>query len=723
MDARSQTRWTVPPIGGSSGDDCRNWRPIHAGEAFIDGWDPYRTVLARAGFFRLAQETASVAANIASGRRAGTKPLTKPQLAAFFTTCPSRLALEASLGHTAYVEYSAGCGPNPLEQQWSRDFVEHYIEKAWCGHPPRLDLVYEFARLACWSVHSRLLLRELALHPSLRCVDAYRALLALQVHLPPRSTEELLTASVLLADYVLPLLDECHLGMGGLVQAQYEAMRPIVRHFEHQMKDCASFSLAKTGANYVAALVAKVSPLLPRRVLPARRQRPGPTSLAEALRYMHSDPAAVPLPRPGEITEGLAGTPDERPLLDRDLPPMDEPGNSLSARSSPARAALEKVMDALSPAPEHEDAELTVSPSAAVPKFLEVLEDILPSANDGRNPAQACRPDVVERQLLEHPFTRSKLEGEPTSVEWVAVEGWTDGKPPEVQVTSEVAVPPDDSTAWDQLCLSAEPITRRVNARLFEEKRWRSDWRTRATSGPLEPGRLPLLGLSDCICRRMTTSEQDPDRGERSVVLFAVDVSGSMGKNLLSMARLLLCAFGMSLLGRPNHQILAAAYGCRPTTRAERNVCIRWLYHPELTPARTPLEGLQAITLLDESQQGTNLDVPSLACMIKQAACHAGRATLFVVQITDCRFNHCMGGDSGQEEVVRFLKLIRSQIRCGYDHTLIAVGENRGYRLEGTDRILPLPRQGLGDIAKVADRVADFVADALKGRSTARRKS
>ncbi len=722
MSTSSMTRWTCPRILGPGDDDCRtSWRPIHAGEAFIDGWDPYRTALARAEFYRLAHETATAAANIAAGHRAGTKPQTKPQIAAFYTSCPSRLALEAAIGHTAYVEYSTACGPNPLEKYWSRDLVSLQIQESWTGPPPCFDTVFAFVKQCCAGVHSRLLLQELALHPSLRSIDSYRALMALQVRLPPRSTQELLTAAVLLGDYTLALLDESWGRMGGLLRRQYGAMKPVVLDFERQLQDAPRFTMSKLGVNYVAALLAGVGPFLPRRVLLAGLPKAPPRTLAQAMKMIGRDPAAAPLPSPSAISDGLADSPAEEQMLERELAPLDAPGNSLVAGAASAGETMEKAAEALSSPGSGTAA--TGSSQPAVPKFLEVLEGILPSANDGRNPSQSRRPDVVERMLLDLPFSSSKLEGEPSAVDWVLMQGWGDGKSPEVRVNWEVAVPPGDTAAWDQLCLTAAPVTRLLNARLFEEKRWRSDWRTRATSGPLDPGRLPLLGLSDCICRRLSISDQDPDRGQRSVVLVAVDVSGSMGRELLDMARLLLCAFGLSLLGRPRHALFAAVYGCRSTAeRFDRSACVRWLYHPVLTPAHSPLKGLQAVTLLDESQQGTNLDVPSLAYMTSQAADHAGRGTLFVVQITDCQFNTSMGGKSGKEEMVRFLKIVRSQLPCKYDHTLVAVGESDDYALEGADRLLTLPREGLGDITVVATRVADFVADALKSRPAGRRR-
>ena len=205
------------------------WRPPSPGDAAKAHYDTHDRRTAQRLIHRLATKAQRVAVKLAGGdvdapRRAAL------QLAALYCeNYPSRVAAQAAVGHTAFLEYRSHAGETSLGAG-----VKLYLENPAILNDLDVDpTVYKQA--AKWTsdaVHARLLFEEMRREPNLESVETFRLFSAAQQSVHFGSLPEITRAAVLYGD-VLPAVRE--LGLHPFSEAILDDLVGVSETYLHHL--------------------------------------------------------------------------------------------------------------------------------------------------------------------------------------------------------------------------------------------------------------------------------------------------------------------------------------------------------------------------------------------------------------------------------------------------------------------------------------------------------
>jgi len=678
-------------------------------------------------YYDAVRRAQAVAAGLATGEKVDLSAdmVAEPQLTPLYSDFPLRIGGWAAIGLTAYLEYEARISTRALKARFDNSRHTKFYAELAASHKPDFNSFAALVDFVVQYVQVRLILLSLGRQEGLASVEIYRAFLCANTPCPPTSTQELLNLMILMGDLAAPLIKEAEADMHPLLAAQSRAVFDIVEHFEGQFAAKPEDEHLSLAQQYVEQVVSAIFPLLPlprpeRQIAPRRR----PTSIDRSSRFADLLPADFDLP------ERFAPQPPEMDfdeLLEMPVAPLDSPAPPPVVPGTESQHKVDDVLSKLVEAAEstgNQGAPSVDRQQTAVQKLAEELRAILPAANDEQNVLEDPRPDRIQGLTAANPFEEGAIKGLPQGVE--DIEAILGGRDADAggRVYSEILVPPADQTKYRQLKREAAPIIAKLRKLIYPNRAEHMERIRRCTSGPFDPQRMSLFEISDCIRRRhRPVVEHDDSTRRPAVVMVACDASASMNKAQIHMLKVMLTAFAESLKGNRGVKLLAGAYHTGSIGEMVSGPLVRWLYHPQKTPAQSPAGAARAISAMADSGDGVNYDSISLTYMLEEAMSLARGGSCYVINLTDCRWNACSEGRDGTEEMKDFIKAAKELDDLKVHYTIVALGRGGDYEMAGVDKVINVPSAELKKYADVASRIAVYVAESIKERKAYRKTS
>lgn len=679
-----------------------DWAGASPADAFRSNLDYDLKRLGQRLFYQLLKQIQlSVARQVDPAAEAHSAPKVKPQLGPVYTTYPTVLAVQASFGLTAYLEYQ--------ERVKEKILLAHMAEylKNPAGHDQvRVDpeTYRGVAQIVAETVQVRLLLEDLSRLPMAASVETYRLFLASQQPLRFDSLQEIIRCVILFGD-VLPDWSGMHLHLltrfilGDATEASAPFFAKLAQTKSHQM--------LPLGVDWVKAVCSSLVRYLPK---PEDRKADKPQG------------SSGPSPVPGSAGPGFASEqigearpkqlPDYIPPLNGQRPPsLFEDQNPLAQFAQ--NASLGRRPAGSRPA-DKAKSEADKEPDPFVELLTEFAKTVDQAAGQAQN-FEDMRSDLVEQASRFSGFKESPIQGNPTDGHSVSVD--VGGKENATGEIFDRAIgPADDLFAHETLENEARPLTEELLRTLFPNAVSIPETERLRTSGTLDPARLPVAEVRSAVFRRYASVLQ-PDKRGQPVFALICDFSGSMGAERIRMLKNLSFAW-LKATVRRNIQVLAAVYNYTAIRHGISGPLVQWLFHPRKTPATGRKEATRALLSLPDAGSGGQSDALSIAFVMSEAAALARGRNIYMVLITDCGWCNSFNiGKSAKDEVIGYFQSASVEFGDRLHTTLVALDVTGETGFESVlDKVIPVSSAELKDPAAVAVKIGTYVAACMKER-------
>ncbi|MEW6386507.1 MAG: hypothetical protein AB1491_03210 [Thermodesulfobacteriota bacterium] len=683
------TAWQPQPYAGSYSTGYRrrrtktDWAGITLADAFKSHrLDYFLRLQAQRLFYQAVRKVQKgVAALTGAQVETGFEPKVKPQLGPCYTSYPAPLAAYAAIGLTGFLEFEARVSDQILFAH-----LEDYLENPAKHDKVRVDHeVYEkMAKIVCWHVQTRLLLEDLWRHPPAFTIELYRLFAASQLG-ALRSVPDILKAVILFGD-LLPDWPEGKL-------------HPLTRHLLTDLSEtCAPFlsrlphtqdhKLLALGMDWVRAVCRCLAPYLP-----------DPESETERLK----EPPSL---RGRQGGKHSFSPEEEETELSEDIPPLLGP-HPPSLFDTGDFKDLVKYLVTIWPktvqSREDEDLQMLV-------EFARAVEAAAGQSREWED----MRFDLVEL-FLKNIFQEGPIKGNPISGQEVCLRLGSE----EVgrgEIFDEPLELSDDLPACERLRQESYPITAALRRNLYPSLEEMPETERLRSSGSLDPARLPQADFSEAIFKRYRIRDRADPRG-RAVILIACDGSASLSDEEMKMVKILAAAW-LNATMRSDIQVLAGLYTSGRVREGVSGPVVRWIFHPRKTPALSRVEAFRALASVPDEGRGAQSDALSLAFMLKEARRLARGKMVYLIVISDCKFNKSFhSGLSGTEEVHAFFQQAYAELSGKLHTTLVALGVSGETGLESLlDKVIPVSDEELTDYQAVAGRISAYVSSCLRER-------
>ena len=677
----------------------RQWKPLGLAAAFNHNLDYTSRMASQRLFYKQVKKAQKLVAKLAGHAvNSDFNTRVKPQLGPCYTTYPAALAAYAAIGQTAYLEFHARVQGNILFAR-----LKEYLANPAAVDNVNVDpLTYSVVAqtVSTW-IHARLLLEDLSRLHSLSAVELYRLFCSTQENLKFYSLPEIIRAAILYGD-VFPDWNE--LDLHPMTKSILQDITSISALFFRRLSVLDSSSLLELGCHWVKAVNKTLAKYLPGPRNTEEHSQPsvkgqGPatgTTDKQEQRFSNNAPQAA---KPDHI-EPLNGP--RSPLLQEPATAKDYIRSALKQESATPDASSQKeVADAPGPDPVQETIE----------KFSNAVE----SAGNQAKSWEDVRSDIVENSMRSNPFHASPIEGSP--VEGSEVTIGLGGK----EMVGEIHDGPvdlsDDIIAGEKLREEAHSLTQAFRKNLYPNLQQDVFAEQFTTSGSLDPHRLALADFASTIFRRYRTRELADLRGA-PVLAIACDGSGSLNANQMKMLKLL-CTSYLESTATSDIKVITGLYTSGRTPRGGGGPIVRWIYHPQKTYAFTRKEAIQAVASLPESGDGVQADALSLAYILESAKKIAMQNMIYLVVISDTKWNRSFNTpQTGQEEVREFFEHSYKELQGKINTTLVALGVSGNTGFEDLlDYVIMVTNQELRDSHAMARKVGMHVAECMRKRN------
>jgi hypothetical protein len=673
-----------------------DWAGVGIGDAFKRNLDFYPRMAAQRIFYDRVRQVQKAAARLAGTTESSFVPEVKPQISPCYTSYPASLAAHAAVGLTGFLEFQFRSPENVLFVR-----LREYLE-----NPASMDRVQaepeSYRKLAVTVAHSvqtRLLLEDLSRSQAMASVELYRLFLASQQTMRFSSVPEIINAVVLYGD-VLPDWKplELHPLTRCLLRDLTDASRPFFERISHVRGQ----EMIQLGRDWVKTLCYCLALYLPEhKQQPAQPERPvepePPGFLrklldrAERFRFADQEPAPPP---DGRI-----------PPLDGPNPPalFEQPRAWEQIASSLLRSILGQSD---LPAPN------TAGLSETQLKVLHDLAAAVDHASGQQADWEDMRADLVEQTLRATPFREGPIQGNPTDGHAVSVR-FGEGLVEKGEVFDRAIELSDDVAAYERLLAESQPIAETLRRTLYPNLEDVPVTERLRSSGSLDPARLATASFSQAVFKRQRVQSQADRRG-RPVVLIACDGSGSLSEQQMNLTKALAAAW-LESTARTDVRLLAGLYHSGLIRPGLSGPLVQWMYHPRKTQSISRREAARALVALPRSGTGVQSDALSLAFMLEEAKQIANGRMIYMILISDCKWNRSFSGvKSGDEEVRALFESAYRELDGKLHTTLVALGGTEETNLEGLlDKVLTVSDNDLGDYAAVAGQIGAYVASCM----------
>jgi hypothetical protein len=145
---------------------------------------------------------------------------------------------------------------------------------------------------------------------------------------------------------------------------------------------------------------------------------------------------------------------------------------------------------------------------------------------------------------------------------------------------------------------------------------------------------------------------------------------------------------------------------------------VQWICHPRKIPSTTRADAARAVVALPDTGTGIQSDALSVAFMLDEARSLARGRMVYLIVISDCKWNRSFDtGQEGQEEVYNLFLSAYDKCADKLHTTLVALGveDKTGFE-DLLDKVITVPDSKLSDSATVAEEIAVYVASCMRER-------
>jgi len=684
---------------------CKSdWAGLTVGDAFKTNLDYYVRLPAQRLFYRMMTKIQREAAALAGASvQSGFEPKVKPQLGPCYTNYPSTLAAHAALGLSSFLEFEAQSGEDLLVSKMASYLADPAAAE---GVRVNREIFRSLAQAVARAVQTRILLEDLARRDPMSSIEIYRLFACSQQDLNFSSVPRIIRAVVLYGD-LLP--DWNTIELHPMTKSILHNLTSVSSVFFHELTKAGSDQFLSLGANWVRRLCRVLAKYL------SDPEEDSKTVQEEGIR--RSDPSGDEFRR----RQFKFGDKEEKAPLSDDIAPLKKPRppSLLDPAPSPApdldqirkllKEALDRMQNAggtLGESPPSQDEEI----EKIVKEFVETVS----TAGGQSSQWEDMRSDLVEQALRVSDFAAGPIEGDPTQGHEVKV------KYGENQGGGEVFERPEplseDHPAYQKLLQRARPITEQLRRTLYPNIEPVTVVHRFCASGSLDPAKLPVAAVQSAIWKRHRVQRRLDKRG-RPLLVIACDGSGSLNSRQMDILKIL-CAAWLNATSRTGIEVLAALYHSGTIRQGVTGPLIRWVYHPEKTPATSKADAARALISLPDDGTGVQSDALSLTFIMDEAKRLARGKAIYATVISDCEWNRSFDmGKTGKEEVFCFFHDIRKELKEKLHTTLVALGVSGENELEHVvDKVIHVPDAQLADCEAVASQIGQYVASCIRER-------
>ena len=616
----------------------------------------------------------------------------KAQLSVCYTNYPSALAMLASLGHTAIVQYQALTG---FDRRRRELFVARLAEYEYsAGFAIDQETYKKLVSLVDNVVKERVVYEELKRSGLEQPMEAYRFFLASYNPLKFNSLQDVLRAVVLLGELLPdPELMELHPFTKKLLIASYEGSRNSFKTFEVAEKH----ELFRIGQEWTKALCRSLVEYIPAPDdIDDNGEKENPR-----LGFAKGQPQ---LPRNAD---------EEFPGLNKPHPPLfeKEAFEESMIREFTGNGKLFKKQAQASGEAVEEDEDLK--------EFLKAVTDAtktLMQSSGQSSGIEDIRSDILIDKIMDGSFEAGPLQGTPVEGNEVEIDLGFEGKF-KGEIHDQSFELSNDLPAIEQLVSEAQPLTNRMKKNIFPNQEDYPIVENLKATGSLDKERLAYHAFSDAIHKRYKIKQVNNKRG-KPVILIVCDGSGSMGADKMHMLKILTCAWINSTLNT-SVQVMAGMYRDGGIGNGRYGAKVEWIFHPGKTPAKSKRDAVRTLVNLPKSGGGGQQDALSLGFMLSEADKFARGKRIYMIHITDTGWcTSFKKGLSAEEEVVGVLAKRKEDHGDNFHYTLVGLGINSGGRVEHyADKMICLPSGELSSPMAAASKIGIYVSSCLKERS------
>ncbi|MDP8256305.1 MAG: hypothetical protein P9M14_11190 [Candidatus Alcyoniella australis] len=684
-----------------------DWAGVNIGDAFKSNIDYYTRLSAQRIFYGTIKKIQRLSANIASGTSEDVfQPHEKPQLSPCYTTYPSNLAVFAAIGMTGYLEYKS--------RAEARFLIELLKESLECPEPGvgvNVDPAsyHAVAMTVTKTVQERLFIEDLSRIPAMATIEIYRLFLASQQKMDFNTLREMIAAVVLFGDVLPNWRDQ---NLHPMTRQMLEDMTETSDPFFTLLSQNDYSKLPEICVQWVKSLCATIARYLPE----PKPDEPISEEIDSIEEFEHI------IGRIGE-RKGYKFTNEKQARQENDeFPPLNDPRppSLTDGPSLPAQIAemIEQGKEAQNPGtlqppdwPDNGESGL----SRNTEKILKEFSNAVDRAGKQSSEWEDMRSDLIEQTMRQSAFRQGPIQGSPTDGHEVQVrlnaEHMAGG-----EIFDRAVELSDDLPAYERLLDRSRPVADALKLVLYPNIKQIPETERLCTSGSLDPSRLALATFSQVVFKRYRIHQRADMRG-RPVLLIACDGSGSLNDRQMGMLKVLAAAWLDSTI-KSQIQVLAGLYHSGQIRNGVSGPLVQWMFHPHKTPSFGRKDAVRTLVSLPDSGTGVQSDALSIAFMLEEATKIAKGKMIYLILISDCRWNRSFDTDkSGREEVISCFKSAYENLAGKLHTTLVALGVEGRTKLEDQlDKVITVSKDKLEDYVAVAEQISVYVASCIKER-------
>jgi len=289
-----------------------------------------------------------------------------------------------------------------------------------------------------------------------------------------------------------------------------------------------------------------------------------------------------------------------------------------------------------------------------------------------------------------------------------------DGRTTSGEVFDQTVTPTEDRQKIEELRREAAPLAGELARNLYPNsvdcvtvERFRS-------SGLLDPARMALYPMTPAIFSRYTVQEERDPRG-RPVLVIACDGSSSLSDAQMRMTKVLGAAWLLATAQR-GITVLSAIYTSDRLRAGVSGPVVKWIYHPRKSIVSGAPDAIRAFAALDDKGRGAQSDALSVSLILDEAGDIARGRMIYLILISDCKWNSSfMESDGGEAEMRHLLESRSDKLGDRLHTTLVALGVEGETGLDDlVNRTICVSNDEMTDHAAVANRIGAYVASCMR---------
>jgi len=325
------------------------------------------------------------------------------------------------------------------------------------------------------------------------------------------------------------------------------------------------------------------------------------------------------------------------------------------------------------------------------------------------------RSDILARALRMSGFSQGPIQGNPADGHEVSIP-LGNGLAGSGEIFDRPIELSDDLPAYENLLEESKSITNALRRSLYPNLEQVPETERFRSSGSLDPGRLAMADISSAVFRRYRIHEKADRRGS-PLLLIACDASGSLKENQINMLKILTASW-LNSTAKSKVQVMAGLYHSGQIRKGLAGPLVQWIYHPQKTPATNRRDAARALISLPKKGTGVQADALSLTFMLEEAHQVARGRMMYLILITDCKWNRSFRTQKqGGEEVYFCFQKAYDKFSDKLHTTLVALGVLAKTGFEDiVDKVISVSPTQLTDYGTVAGKIGVYVASCMKER-------